>query len=570
MRITSFVDKLLSPDNPKNNFVTFKEASLELGLDKEKLEELMQVLEEEGFVSTKYPLIFSGKSGYKIIKSPTFAQEEKPKSDKLIEKYEIQDKEELLKTEVTIYEKDDEKCYFVSAPSMSDATRAYIEHLKDKISYELPNESSSLSLTERTEIMRKIIKQSCFKYLSGLETDEVSKNNLYGIIKNEMIGTGELEFLLADQKLEEIVVNKSNSPVYVYHRIHGWLKTNIVFKSEERTRNYSSRIARAAGRQYALLTPLLDASLPSGERVNATLHPISDFGNTITLRKFKEEPFTITYLIENKTLTPKMASFLWTAIQYELNVLVVGGTASGKTTMLNSLLMLINPYQRIITIEDTREINLTDIYENWVPLVSRPKNPEGLGEVRVLDLMINSLRMRPDRIIVGEVRKKEEVRVMMEAMHTGHSVYSTFHADTSHVAVKRLIEDPISISLSELEILDLIVTQRRNRRTHQRRTFEISSLKIRGKDQFETQQSFRHKARTDTFVEEGIDTGLIEKIGFHTGMVEQEITQELELKEKVIKQLIKKKIFDIKPLTALMKTYYSDQNKFYKKIGLKV
>jgi flagellar protein FlaI len=130
-------------------------------------------------------------------------------------------------------------------------------------------------------------------------------------------------------------------------------------------------------------------------------------------------------------MTPDMAALLWQAMQYEMNVLVAGGTASGKTSALNGLVALVQPFQRILTIEDTRELMLPTYQWNWIPMITRLPNPEGLGEVTMLDLLVNALRMRPDRIVMGEIRRKREAEVLFEAMHTGHSVYSTMHADTS-------------------------------------------------------------------------------------------------------------------------------------------
>ena len=198
------------------------------------------------------------------------------------------------------------------------------------------------------------------------------------------------------------------------------------------------------GKQITVLDPLLDAHLLSGDRVNSTLFPISTKGNTITIRKFRRDPWTVTDLISNKTVSSEVMATIWEAIQYEMSVVFSGGTASGKTTILGVSMPFIPPNHRIISIEDTREIFLPE-YLHWVPLTTREPNPEGKGEVTMLDLLVNSLRMRPDRIVVGEIRRKEEAEVLFEAMHTGHSAYTTVHANTADETIRRLTNPPIEI-----------------------------------------------------------------------------------------------------------------------------
>lgn len=231
---------------------------------------------------------------------------------------------------------------------------------------------------------------------------------LSGVVLHEMYGLGEIEILIGDEMLEEIAINSAKTPITVYHRVHGWLKTNMLPGDEEEILNYASQIGRKIGREITNLTPILDAHLLSGDRVNATLSPISSEGNTITIRRFARKPWTIVDFIgKAHTMNSEMAATLWLAMQYELNILIAGGTASGKTSALNSMLALVPSYHRIISIEDVREIVLPKFLEwNWIPLVTRSPNSEGLGEVTMLDLMITSLRMRPDRIIVGEIRRK--------------------------------------------------------------------------------------------------------------------------------------------------------------------
>ena len=234
---------------------------------------------------------------------------------------------------------------------------------------------------------------------------------LVGLLIHDMLGLGDIEILLSDENLEEIIINSAGEPVRVYHKKFGWLETNVLLESEAQIQNYSNIIARRVGRQITTLTPLLDAHLITGDRANAVLYPISTKGNTITIRKFARDPWTMTDFINNNTCTSGIFALIWLTIQYEMNALISGGTGSGKTSMLNVCMPFIPPNQRIITVEDTRELQLPK-FLYWTPMTTRLPNPEGKGEITMLDLLINSLRMRPDRIILGEVRRGRDAEVL--------------------------------------------------------------------------------------------------------------------------------------------------------------
>jgi flagellar protein FlaI len=441
--------------------------------------------------------------------------------------------------------------------------------LKVDIAKDLPIEAST-SETEATgkfKSRREMIKQRIQKDLSP---EPESLELLSDLVVDEMYGLGELELLIGDPKLEEIIINSSEIPVAVYHKKYGWMKTNVCIRAEEMTRNYAEQIARKVGRQISMLNPILDAHLPNGDRVNATLFPISAHGNTITMRLFAKTPWTlVSYLKkENNSMSIDMAALLWQAMQYEMNVIIAGGTASGKTSALNGLLSLIQPFQRIVTIEDTRELMLPSYQWNWVPLVTRLPNPEGAGEVTMLDLVVNALRMRPDRIIMGEIRRKKEAEVLFEAMHTGHSVYSTIHADTGSQVIKRLVEPPIEIPPIEVEDIHLLVVQYRDRRRNVRRTLEVSEI-VPGTEIPEASKVYIWKPRTDTFQYVKSAHRYIEQMNLHTGMTEREVEDDQKDKQTVLDWMVKNKLELIEDVGKVMKTYYADEAGFIKDISKK-
>ncbi len=310
-----------------------------------------------------------------------FERKEELKKAKVIETYAI--KVENVDLEVNII--DDEKAfvrrYFLNFPAYGPGTTALLNNLRGSIlsdsSVGLTRDSGKKSMMHTRKKFREKAERLLGKEY-GIPED--AKNQLIAILLNEMLGLGKIEFLLSDPNLEEIVVNSSKTPVWVYHKKYGWLLTNIKMKNEEETENYSSIIARRIGKQITILNPLLDAHLVTGDRANATLFPISSAGNTITIRKFRREPWTLTDFINNKTATTEVMALIWLIIEYEMNMIVSGGTGSGKTSFLNVCVPFIQPNHRILTIEDTRELMLPP-FLHWVPLTTREPNPEGKGGV---------------------------------------------------------------------------------------------------------------------------------------------------------------------------------------------
>jgi len=454
--------------------------------------------------------------------------------------------------------------YRVSTPAITPTTRVVLNNVKTRLVENIELEAreilDSRLFSELKERFRKDAEVALGLELPTMKQDV--REMLSSMVVDEMIGLGNLELFLADDALEEIVVNSSHEPVWVYSKTYGWLKTNITLENEEAVQNLSARIARLVSREITSAEPLLDAHLISGDRVNATLFPISTAGNTITIRRFSRIPWTIVHLMDPKvkTLQRDVSSFLWLAMEYELSTLVAGGTASGKTTILNALMPFIPPNQRVVSIEDTRELNLPS-FLHWVPLNTRPPNPRGEGGVTMLDLMENSLRMRPDRIVVGEVRRKEEAEVIFEAMHTGHSVYGTFHAERAYQVVKRLTNPPIDIPKTVLESLHMVLVQYRNRRTGVRRTLELAEILVTESKEPEINILFKWDAKTDTVRPVNKSQRILEEIQMHTGLSEVEISKDLKEKETVLQWLFDKQIKDVESVGHVVSEYYRDKEK---------
>jgi len=471
----------------------------------------------------------------------------------LLDKYTLTVNGVLVQINIIRYDNLPVPRYLISVTNISDTTKLILEKIRQefiqKIDFASIDKFESNDLPEIRERFKKEIKSLLHKFFPNL--DEKSESMLINYVIEENLGFGKVDVLLEDPNLEEIVINNHVEPVKVYHKTFGWLETNIKILTESRIRHYSSMIGRNVGKEITMLNPLMDAHLKSGDRVNATLSPISTKGNTITIRKFAKDPWTITKFIKANTISLDGAAFLWLCIQHELSVLVAGGTGSGKTSMLNVLANFYPSNQRIISIEDTRELVLPDDL-HWVPMATRLPNPEGKGGVTMLDLLVNSLRMRPDRILVGEIRRKEEAQVLLEAMHTGHSVYATIHANNADEVIMRLTNPPINIPKPMISSLGLICVQNRNRRTGKRRTLQIAEILPTG-DPNVLLQFNAHRDLLETINQDQV---VFEKLSLYTGLDRNELLADIEEKKKILQWMIDNNVEDIVTIGKIMSQYY--------------
>ena len=491
--------------------------------------------------------------------------------EKCIEKYDIRLDEAVAHVEIARKADEFVPIYTMTFPKAGAATSAVLDAVREKLLMDMSVRPEMMMSQEEHGKMRH---NFFSKALSLIRTElphtpETECKVLAEILTNRSLGLGEMEILLKDENLEEIVVNGAKEPVWVYHRRMGWLKTNLRLASETEIYNYAASIGRKVGTQITNLHPLMDAYLTTGDRSNATLFPISSLGNTMTIRKFARRPWTITDFIETGTISKEVAAFLWLAIQYEMNILIVGGTASGKTSLLNVLTCFIPPTHRIISIEDTREIQLPK-YLHWVPLTTRPANPEGRGEVTMLDLMVNSLRMRPDRIIVGEIRRSREAETLFEAIHTGHSVYSTLHANTADETVRRLTNPPISIPESMLGALDIIAVMHRDRRRDIRRVLEVAEITGNpGNGKVELNIAFRWVPSKDEIVEMQKPSRTLDELKLYAGMEYEDFVKDQKEKVQILDWLVKNQVKDINAVGKIISEYYADKDALLKTLAKK-
>ena len=451
--------------------------------------------------------------------------------------------------------------YDVSISSISKNTEIILEKIRQELITEV-----NLGIVDIIDIKKSNLIEQKFKetidFLVNKHFPDVDKKTmkfLKSYLIQKSLGMGNIEILMNDVNLEEIAINNAEDPVWVYHRKHGWLKTNITIESEEQIKHYATLIGKKVGRQITVLEPLMDANLSTGDRVNSTLLPISLKGNTITLRKFAAKPWTITDFIKSRTISSEAAALIWLGVQYELSIIIAGGTATGKTSMLNVVSNFFPPNQRIISIEDTHEIQLPK-FLHWIPMITRLPNPEGRGAITMLDLLVNSLRMRPDRIIVGEIRRKQEAEVLFEAIHTGHSVYATVHANDTDETITRLTNPPIDIPKSMIPAISMILVQYRNRRTGTRRTFQISEIL----PDSSTNVLIQLNIKKDKLEKAHESISIMKTLQMFTGMTRKEINRDIKEKELVLNWLVKHNINIVDEVGRVMAEYYTGKDDFMK------
>ena len=475
------------------------------------------------------------------------------KGERIIDTYELNVNDIVIDVSIIAKAEEPVPTYTISITNISDTTKIILEKIRDEfVAEETKTLSEEASISDIQEQFKEKILKLLAKYFPN--ANKKTMDMLINYILQQNIGLGNLDILLNDTNLEEVVVNNSNEPVWVYHRRHGWLKTNVLIPNESRIRHYSTIIGRDVGKEITLLNPLMDAHLKTGDRVNATLSPISSKGNTITIRKFAVKPWTVTDFLKEGVISYEGAALLWSAVQNELSIIITGGTASGKTSMLNVISNFFPPNQRIISMEDTREIVLPKTL-HWVPLETRLPNPEGKGGIEMLDLIINALRMRPDRIIVGEIRRKAEAEVLFEAMHTGHSVYGTLHANNVKETINRLTTPPIDLPKQILSALSLIVVQHINRRTGRRRTLQIAEVLPNGDARVLMQLNPIRSVLE--IVNEPL--AILETLNLYTGLSKTDVYADIQAKIEILKWMASRSITDVNKIGLIMSKYYHNK-----------
>lgn len=436
--------------------------------------------------------------------------------------------------------------------------------------------SSDESLQVNEDKLLNDIKNFLFAKLANNSQNNTISNeyldNLARKLFQDLVGYGEIDPLIRDDNLEEIMVIGIDKPVFVYHREYGMMKTNILFKDAGEVMNLIDSIARQINRRIDQESPILDGRLPDGSRVNATIPPISADGPSMTIRKFKRDPLTIIDLINSKTISVELAAFFWLCFDglgvKSANAIISGGTSSGKTTTLNALSSFINPKERIITIEDTLELQIP--HEHVIRMETRPPNVENRGELTMNDLVKNSLRQRPDRIIVGEVRGSEAI-TLFTALNTGHSGFGTLHSNDARETITRLTNAPMSVPNIMISAIDFIIMQNRIYRSDGvsfRRISEVAEVSGIEEGVIQLNKIFEWDPQSDTIKNVGITSKTLTEIANVSGNSLNSFYDEIKNREIVLQHMVDQNIRSIRDVSTVLEMYYLDSQKVLNRILL--
>ncbi len=453
-------------------------------------------------------------------------------------------------------EKNYEVLYDIEEPLLNSIEEEYrrriLEAMREMINFDIIVEKDLEGLLDYID--------QRFKFLAielGIDMSYESYKKIYYYLCRDFVGFNEIEPMLRDYFIEDIENNGADTPVYIVHRMYRNLKTNIIFHDLERLEGFVEKLAQRSGQYISYANPILDGSLPDGSRVNATYtKDISSKGPTFTIRKFTKEPWTPPQLISFNTLSPEMVAYLWMLIQYKMNILITGGTSSGKTTLLNAIAFFIPPEARVVSIEDTRELNLPR--ENWLPSVSRTSSGiRGIGAVSLFDLLRSSFRQNPDYVIVGEVRGRE-ASVLFQGMASGHSSLSTIHSDSVESVIRRLETPPIELPPTLLNVLDCvcIMTHAIVKKEETRRLREIVEIiDVSPEGIALTNTPFVWNPIDDTFYSKR-NSKVFEKISTRYGINVQELNVEFRRRTQLLYEIYQRKIFDFKKVEQIVNQYY--------------
>jgi flagellar protein FlaI len=429
----------------------------------------------------------------------------------------------------------------------------------------LLNEVLDLKATElkSKKAAKEYLLKKCDEILThyNFKLDLETKNKLLYYVVRDNLGLGKIDPLMHDALIEDVSCDGVDINIYIWHRKYESVPTNIRFETADELDDYALRLSYLCGSHVSIAQPMLDASLPDGSRLNLTYGAeITRRGSTFTIRKFKLDPFTITDMVSFDTISKEMAAYFWYAVENRVSILVAGGIAAGKTTMLNCLSMFIKPDLKIVSIEETAELNLP--HENWIPATTR--SHFGLiketADITLFDLLKASLRQRPDYIIVGEIRGAEAY-TLFQAVSTGHLGMSTLHAESVEAAVYRLESEPMKIPRTLIAGIDMILVQKRVEHNGKPVRKTIATSEIVGLDprsgEILTNEVYKWNPGEDAFDFTG-RSYILERIADKKGVSVEEAAEEIQRRSKVVEWMVKRNIRNYKDVSDIVRSYYEN------------
>jgi len=435
-------------------------------------------------------------------------------------------------------------------------------------------EKAKKSLFSKTKKEKKVKKKETpedKKTREKLDAEaKKSKEKIFYHIFREFLGYGKIDVIMEDVGIEDISCDGHEVPIFIYHKKYDAIISNVMFDDEVQLNSFVVRLAQICGKQISIFSPIVDGKLPDGSRLQCTLARTVTRGSTFTIRKFKENPLTPIDLIDFQSISIDMAAYFWMAIERGASILFCGGTASGKTTALNALSLFIPSQHKIVTIEDTREVNLP--HKNWIAGTTRQgfsASDEKTGkDIDMFDLIRAALRQRPKVVMVGEVRGREAYS-LFQAMSTGHTSYATVHASDIHTLIQRLENPPISLPRALLTSLDVIVFQNAidiAGKTVRRMTSVTEIVKLDpDTNQLIFMEPYRWVSKTDDRFEASGTSKILNNIKIQSDWTDEQLSKELENRKYILNWMLKKDIRDYREVGRIVNLYNKEPEELLKK-----
>jgi flagellar protein FlaI len=459
-----------------------------------------------------------------------------------------------------------EELYYVVEPELSPFEDVFLREIKDRLRDVLLVEDI-IEEKDKEKVLKEKVKSLIKDYAIKL-TPPMLEKILYYVIR-DYINFGPIDAIQNDDRIEDVSCNGFNVPIYLYHKQYTNIATNVVFQEDELD-SFIIRLAQRCGKHISVAEPMIDATMPDGSRIQMTLSThITAHGGTFTIRKFSDEPLTPIDLIIWGTFSAETMAYLWLCIENNKSLIFAGGTASGKTSSLNAVALFIPRQAKVITLEDTRELKLP--HPNWIPSVTRDAfTADERGAIDMYELLRAALRQRPEFLLVGEVRGKEAL-TLFQAMSTGHTTFSTMHADSVASAIHRLENPPISVPRSMIQALNIISIQSQTYTKGKRVRRNLKMVEITDIDpqtrNIRTNDIFNWDSMTDEYQQVG-ESKALNDIMIRRAWSPKDLKLELKYRQMVLEFLAVNKIVDYNTVSTIIYEYFMNPDKVLKKLKI--
>ncbi len=513
-------------------------------------------LPKKPFKMPAMPTLFSKKKAARAVAEYDFAEHgplfeaDIPPGFKEVDRYWIEKGRSVVI--IALNTRTNQNEYLLFEPALSEFEYELLERIHEDMRSALILSDEELEKDKKKLLIEKM---SALLKEYGIAPEEQSLFKLHYFLIRNFLGWGRIEPLIRDHYLEDISCDGTNIPIFLYHRKYRNIKTNIMFQAEV-LNSLAITLAQRSGKHISTGSPMLDATLPDGSRLQLTLGTeVTTRGTSFTIRKFREEPFSPVELIETKTFNTDELVYLWLAIENNKSLLFIGGTASGKTTSLNAVSLFIPPMAKVVSIEDTREITL--FHENWIASVTREAIAEGSSSIDMFDLLRAAMRQRPEYILVGEVRGAE-AQTLFQAMNTGHTTFSTMHAGSVDAAIHRLESEPLNVPRNMITALNIVSVQAQVNVGADRVRRSLEIVEIAGIDpstgNLRVNTVFEYDPIRDVINYKG-RSQIYAEIAERRGWTKEHLETEIATRKKLLNEMEKQGIIDFISVSRLFQSY---------------